>query len=157
MTPSDGLGRRSNMRLLQFKDDTPYAQGFKNSGPKNLGKGRALQRSCARWKSRTPILPRACVAARLKGRQRRALARGAHLAAYLRECALAEALGDDGSGARAKLEEAARWQALARVAQNELGAWCRSPAINFVAGRRLLDSLAFTGGFDIANPRPQRR
>jgi len=113
----------------------------------------------------------------LKGRQRRALARGAHqsaahltavssrveagfgddLAAYLRECALAEALGDDGSGARAKLEEAARWQALARVAQNELGAWCRSPAINFVAGRRLLDSLAFTGGFDIANPRPQWR
>src|SRR5712691_10059796 len=91
--------------------------------------------------------PRACVAARLKGRQRRALARGAHQSA----------LGDDGSGARAKLEEAARWQALARVAQNELGAWCRSPAINFVAGHRLLDSLAFTGGFDIANPRPQWR
>src|SRR5258708_6695110 len=67
MTPSDGLGCRSNMRLLQFKDDTPCAEGFKNSGPKNLGNGRALRRSCARWKSRTPILLRACVVARLTG------------------------------------------------------------------------------------------
>src|SRR5258708_491803 len=44
MTPSDGLGRRSNMRLLQFEDDTPCAEGCKNSGPENLRKGRALQR-----------------------------------------------------------------------------------------------------------------
>jgi hypothetical protein len=68
---ADRIGAYCNLKMILL------AQRASRTAARNLRKGSALQRSCARLNSRTPILPRVCVAARLKGRQGRAFARGA--------------------------------------------------------------------------------